>query len=158
MTVRENLELGAYMRGLKNADRDLDYVFNLFPRLKERLDGIAGNLSGGEQQMLVIGRALMAKSSLLLLDEPSMGLAPIVVQEIFRSLRAINADGLTLFGRAKRASSLEDRSTWLCALKRRHGLERQRQRTFGPSPSIRGLSGRLTRRPLAHILTIMVRS
>jgi branched-chain amino acid transport system ATP-binding protein len=97
MTVRENLELGAYRRGRADTSADLDYVFNLFPRLKERLDGIAGNLSGGEQQMLAIGRALMAKPRLLLLDEPSMGLAPIVVQEIFRALRAINGDGLTLF-------------------------------------------------------------
>jgi len=97
MTVLENLELGAYRRKLKDAGRELDYVLHLFPRLKERLDGLAGNLSGGEQQMLAIGRALMAKPRLLLLDEPSMGLAPIVVQEIFRSLRAINGDGLTLF-------------------------------------------------------------
>ncbi|AZY53593.1 ABC transporter ATP-binding protein [Bordetella avium] len=97
MTVLENLELGAYRRGLKNLDADLEYVFTLFPRLKERIHGMAGNLSGGEQQMLAIGRALMAKPRLLFLDEPSMGLAPIVVQDIFRSLRAINADGLTLF-------------------------------------------------------------
>jgi branched-chain amino acid transport system ATP-binding protein len=97
MTVRENLELGAYRRGRADPSAEFEYVFHLFPRLKERLDGIAGNLSGGEQQMLAIGRALMAKPRVLFLDEPSMGLAPIVVQEIFRALRAINADGLTLF-------------------------------------------------------------
>jgi branched-chain amino acid transport system ATP-binding protein len=96
MTVLENLELGAYRRGLKAATGELEAVLHLFPRLKERLHGLAGNLSGGEQQMLAIGRALMAKPRLLLLDEPSMGLAPIVVQEIFRALRAINGGGLTL--------------------------------------------------------------
>jgi branched-chain amino acid transport system ATP-binding protein len=96
MTVLENLELGAYQRGLHAAAGELDAVLHLFPRLKERLHGLAGNLSGGEQQMLAIGRALMAKPRLLLLDEPSMGLAPIVVQEIFRALRAIHGGGLTL--------------------------------------------------------------
>jgi branched-chain amino acid transport system ATP-binding protein len=99
LTVLENLELGAYTRkdGAAQIARDLDRVFSLFPRLAERAGGLAGNLSGGEQQMLAIGRALMAKPRLLLLDEPSMGLAPIIVQDIFRTLREINRDGLTIF-------------------------------------------------------------
>jgi branched-chain amino acid transport system ATP-binding protein len=99
LTVRENLELGAYTRrdGAAARASDLDRMFALFPRLKERESGLAGNLSGGEQQMLAIGRALMARPRVLLLDEPSMGLAPIVVQGIFRTLREINRDGLTIF-------------------------------------------------------------
>ncbi|MDE1948614.1 MAG: ABC transporter ATP-binding protein [Burkholderiales bacterium] len=99
LTVRENLELGAYTRrdGAAARARDLDKVYSLFPRLAERQQGLAGNLSGGEQQMLAIGRALMAGPRLLLLDEPSMGLAPIIVQDIFRTLREINRQGLTIF-------------------------------------------------------------
>jgi len=98
LTVRENLELGAYRRKDKAAiASDLERVLTLFPRLQERLGGLAGNLSGGEQQMLAIGRALLAKPRLLLLDEPSMGLAPIIVQDIFRKLREINQEGLTIF-------------------------------------------------------------
>jgi len=99
LTVRENLELGAYTRrdGAAARASDLERVFALFPRLQEREGGLAGNLSGGEQQMLAIGRALMARPRLLLLDEPSMGLAPIVVQGIFRTLREIHAGGLTIF-------------------------------------------------------------
>jgi branched-chain amino acid transport system ATP-binding protein len=98
LTVRENLELGAYRRKDRaGVASDLERVLGLFPRLKERLDALAGNLSGGEQQMLAIGRALLAKPRLLLLDEPSMGLAPIIVQEIFRTLREINQGGLTIF-------------------------------------------------------------
>ena len=101
LTVRENLELGAYSRRSYrdkcSRAADLDYVYGLFPVLRERSDGLAGNLSGGEQQMLAIGRALMAKPRVLLLDEPSMGLAPIIVQGIFRTLRDINQAGLTIF-------------------------------------------------------------
>ena len=99
LTVRENLELGAYTRrdGAAARASDLERVFTLFPRLQERENGLAGNLSGGEQQMLAIGRALMARPRVLLLDEPSMGLAPIVVQGIFRTLREIHAGGLTIF-------------------------------------------------------------
>ena len=98
LTVRENLELGAYTRRDRaGRSDDLERVFAMFPRLKERAGGVAGNLSGGEQQMLAIGRALMARPRLLLLDEPSMGLAPLVVQDIFRTLRALNADGLSIF-------------------------------------------------------------
>ena len=97
LTVRENLELGAYRRTDRAAiASDMERVLDLFPRLHERIDAMAGNLSGGEQQMLAIGRALLARPRLLLLDEPSMGLAPIIVQDIFRTLRRINLEGLTI--------------------------------------------------------------
>ncbi len=97
LTVAENLSLGAYTRRDKaQISRDLEWVYTLFPVLKNRQSGLAGNLSGGEQQMLAIGRALMAKPRVLLLDEPSMGLAPLMVQEIFRVLREINRTGLTI--------------------------------------------------------------
>ncbi len=97
LTVLENLELGAYVRGLKAARSELADVFALFPRLAERRTQLAGYLSGGEQQMLAIGRALMAGPRLLLLDEPSMGLAPLVIGEMFRLLGRLNQDrGITI--------------------------------------------------------------
>ena len=98
LTVRENLELGGYRRRDRSGiATDLERVLALFPRLHDRIDAMAGNLSGGEQQMLAIGRAILAKPRLLLLDEPSMGLAPLVVQDIFATLRRINGEGLTIF-------------------------------------------------------------
>jgi branched-chain amino acid transport system ATP-binding protein len=97
LTVAENLALGAYTRKDKDgAARDLEWVYSLFPVLKNRAAGLAGNLSGGEQQMLAIGRALMAKPKVLLLDEPSMGLAPLIIQEIFRIVQEINKTGMTV--------------------------------------------------------------
>jgi branched-chain amino acid transport system ATP-binding protein len=97
MTVMENLEMGAYARKDKTGlSDDLDRVFNLFPRLKERVTQKGGTLSGGEQQMLAMGRALMARPSILLLDEPSMGLSPILVELIFDIIQTINKEGTTI--------------------------------------------------------------
>jgi branched-chain amino acid transport system ATP-binding protein len=95
MTVMENLELGAYSHGKPNPD-DMARVFGLFPRLEERKNQIAGTMSGGEQQMLAIGRALMARPSVLLLDEPSLGLSPILVDTIFQIIQDINGQGTTV--------------------------------------------------------------
>ena len=96
MTVRENLDMGAYLRRDKDVASDLDRVFDLFPRLKEREKQKAGTMSGGEQQMLAIGRALMANPKLLLLDEPSLGLAPVIVDRIYEIIREINHRGVTI--------------------------------------------------------------
>jgi branched-chain amino acid transport system ATP-binding protein len=97
MTTLENLRMGAYARRDKAAiTGDLEHVLGLFPRLKERAQQVAGTLSGGEQQMLAIGRALMSKPRLLLLDEPSMGLAPLMVQKIFEVIRTVASEGMTI--------------------------------------------------------------
>ncbi len=114
LSVLENLQLGAYLRKDKaGIEKDVEHVFALFPRLKERVKQAAGTLSGGEQQMLAMGRALMSQPKLLLLDEPSMGLAPILVDEIFEIIKRINADGTTILlveQNAFKALSIADRA------------------------------------------------
>ncbi|HWB89212.1 MAG TPA: ABC transporter ATP-binding protein [Acidimicrobiia bacterium] len=112
MTVRENLEMGHYMREDDEVDADLERVFELFPRVKERLGQRAGTLSGGEQQMVAVGRALMARPKVLLMDEPSMGLAPVLVEQNFDIIEQINEAGTTVFmveQNANMALSIADR-------------------------------------------------
>jgi branched-chain amino acid transport system ATP-binding protein len=112
LTVQENLEMGAFLRKDKNLKEDYEMIFDRFPILKERRNQDASTLSGGEQQMLAMGRALMSKPKLLLLDEPSMGLAPIFIQEIFNIIKEINKQGTTVLlieQNAKMALSIADR-------------------------------------------------
>ncbi len=117
MTILENLQMGAYIRqgsqSAKSIDRDLEGVLATFPRLRERLSQLAGTLSGGEQQMVAIARAMMAKPKLLLLDEPSMGLAPLMVETIFEVIQKLNQQGMTILlveQNARLALSMADRA------------------------------------------------
>jgi len=113
MTVKENLEIGAYLReDEENLEADMEHIFELFPRVKERLNQKSGTLSGGEQQMVAMGRALMAKPKVLLMDEPSMGLAPVLVAQNFEIIDQINKTGTTVFmveQNANMALSIADR-------------------------------------------------
>ena len=112
MTIVENLQMGAYNRDDDEIEADIEKVFGIFPRLKERAEQLAGTMSGGEQQMLAMGRALMARPKVLLLDEPSMGLSPIMVDKIFEVVQTIHQQGVTMLlveQNASRALSLADR-------------------------------------------------
>ena len=113
MSVRDNLEMGAYTQSGSGVDADIEQIYQLFPRLKERYKQVAGTLSGGEQQMLAMGRALMSHPKLLMLDEPSMGLAPILVEQIFDIIRALHKAGTTILlveQNAQAALSVADRA------------------------------------------------
>ena len=112
MTITENLQMGAFVRNDTEVDADIDKVFAIFPRLKERAKQLAGTMSGGEQQMLAMGRALMARPKVLLMDEPSMGLSPIMVDKIFEVVKDIHSQGVTVLlveQNASRALQLADR-------------------------------------------------
>jgi branched-chain amino acid transport system ATP-binding protein len=132
MTVRENLELGAYLRRRADTDEDFERVFGLFPRLKEREKQKAGTMSGGEQQMLAIGRALMARPKLLMLDEPSMGIAPILVQRIYETITEINRSGVAILLVEQNANYALEIS------KRGYVLETGRVVLKGDSSTLRG--------------------
>ncbi len=113
MTVMENLEMGAYSRKDKNIARDLEFVYSSFPRLKERSKQLAGTLSGGEQQMLAMGRAIMSNPKLVVMDEPSMGLSPLLVKEVFNIIKKMHETGITILlveQNAKMALSISDRA------------------------------------------------
>ena len=114
MSVEENLEMGAFsLKDQSDLKKDLDMVYGLFPRLKERRNQKAGTLSGGEQQMLAVGRALMAKPKMILMDEPSMGLSPLLVKEIFAIIQEVNKQGITILlveQNAKMALAISDRA------------------------------------------------
>ena len=133
MTVFENLEMGAYLRTKgPEFDEDLERVYSLFPRVKERRNQIAGTLSGGEQQMVAMGRALMARPRLLCMDEPSMGLSPIFVEQVFDIIQQINRQGTTIFMVEQNANmALSDRAPRLCAADRPGGASAEPPKNCG---------------------------
>ena len=145
MTVRENLEMGGFTRPAGELAGSLDHVFKLFPRLKEREKQVAGTLSGGEQQMLAMGRALMGRPKLLMLDEPSMGLAPKLVDQIFDIIAELHAAGTTILaGGAERADGPAGGLARLRAGNGPHHPRRRRRQTARQRQRARRLSGRLT--------------
>ena len=153
MTVEENLRLGAYLKRAKEKRaRTLKRVYELFPRLAERRNQIAETLSGGEQQMLAIGRGLMQDPSLVLFDEPSLGLAPILVHEIFRVVKELNEMGLTIFIGTKRSPDPSHRPLWLCFGRRPHRPARNEPRPGKGPKGARSLSGVLG--PLQKLNTL----
>jgi branched-chain amino acid transport system ATP-binding protein len=134
MSITENLQMGAYIRSdTAGIADDIEKMFNIFPRLRERKDQLAGTMSGGEQQMLAMGRALMSRPKVLLLDEPSMGLSPIMVDKIFEVIaRGVSPGRDRPVGRAKRQPRLEDGATCLC-----HGIGRNQHARRRQNPSAR---------------------
>ena len=160
MTVLENLKIGAYLRRDKaEIEKDIQWVYSLFPRLEERSWQLAGTLSGGEQQMLAVGRALMSRPKLMMLDEPSLGLAPLVVQDIFSIIREINRQGVTVLLVEQNANMALKIGSCLCAGDRHHHHVRHRRGAAGGQPGEGSVSGKkqlisaeYTQCPKEHLL------
>jgi branched-chain amino acid transport system ATP-binding protein len=138
MTVEDNLRLGAWLqRDARRVSRNLDHVYELFPRLQERARQLAGTLSGGEQQMLMIGRALMAEPKLLMLDEPSLGLSPILIEQVFATVMRIHREGLTILLVEQNASVALDASSYGYILENGEIIHHGRAQDLKQSPQVR---------------------